>query len=924
MDSTKKASLSDEEEDLEALRLAALQTLKKPSNPNEGSNNDLKNDVRPKRSYRAGMRGQGNYGVKRGRYFGHRGSKNGQFHNRAISSNLISLTPTLPSEPKATKEASNDSKLTLTQDRFNNKADSESGKTDEKCSKFDRYKDSDESEDEDTEDELLRSDSDDDSPLKLTRSDSLEALMQELDDEIQGKTKINSEEKSKGKIKSKRKRVETEQESEKPAPTVESSPKEIEKTLEEPKEVIKSEELATHAEPPKPTSLPKSPELQQPPKKCRRSPPFKREFRDGPRGNPRKFQRVTPPQNNPLPPFMPVPPVYSLPAFAPGVIMNPAPFLDARPISPLHINAETLQNQTLAPLSPRSAAFVLQNRAIIEKRKRSPRRSYSRSPSPRSPRRSVSPRRRSLSPRDPIRKRSLTPIRKRLPSPFRKRSLSPLRKRSPRRRSISPKRRPFSPKQRPISPKAKQNSPKRRSLSPLRRRDRDRKVTAEPTEGASKPKQSIRERLGMKSSKPEEKESTKDKPVEDQSLPEEDKPLDPVLEARKKKFESKEIKIREGVIRLKPKVEDSNIKKQEEKLEETSAPAVKSEDDDVVNEDLLLEDDELELDADHADLFSDEDSATDNEGRFKAKEVSEEKPTAISFNKLTNGAKPELRPERPIESRPRRSRARSRSPRLRTGRKLTEVKSAITQASRSTKSENVHQTSRKKFGVKSERHPKKFERKIEIKIKNPSKYTDREEKEAARAIETGVEVGVGSEHVVDKVEIEDDDDETEIVIENYEGEIENVCSSEGDLRAQLSKKRAEKLQSRTTVSREGVSSRLLQTALKHALPVKKPKKSKKKDLSSGELETIKSLFTADFIASRLQLTVRSKRQVTIYKRKKFPFGFRRSHCRPEGKVPIHLRLGLSYESDLFDTSVPKLKKKSKKRKRIEAEEQHPG
>ena len=43
-----------------------------------------------------------------------------------------------------------------------------------------------------------------------------------------------------------------------------------------------------------------------------------------------------------------------------------------------------------------------------------------------------------------------------------------------------------------------------------------------------------------------------------------------------------------------------------------------------------------------------------------------------------------------------------------------------------------------------------------------------------------------------------------------------------------------------------------------------------------ELSSIKSLFTADFIASRLRLTVRSKRLVRFYKSKELKLGIESS------------------------------------------------
>lgn len=97
-----------------------------------------------------------------------------------------------------------------------------------------------------------------------------------------------------------------------------------------------------------------------------------------------------------------------------------------RPLSPLIIDHEILSSITRAPLSPRSAAFVLQNREILARRKMSPQKS--------SPRRSPSPRR-----------SRLEPVRRRSRSPRFKRSLSP-RGRSPR--SFSPRRRSVSPRNR--------------------------------------------------------------------------------------------------------------------------------------------------------------------------------------------------------------------------------------------------------------------------------------------------------------------------------------------------------------------------------------------------------------------------------------------------------------------------------------------
>lgn len=626
-----------------------------------------------------------------------------------MSSNLISLTPSTPREenkPKGIQESQSDAPLFLPQDRYCNKKtpDSQESKPDEGSSKFDRYKDSDKSDEEDSEDEALKSDSDDDSPSKLVKSDSLEALMQELDDEILGRSKAKEEKTVKVKTKVKRKKesskTETEEELEENESKTEvlTPQKElteivggvIQKKEESPKEKKSSEiskplssKEVLEVKPLKQRPIEKEPQL----KKRRHALPSPQRDIRGYRGKPPNVRR-SPPLLHPL--FLsgsgaiPFPP-NNPPIFATSnLIINPPPLYE-RPLSPLLINAETLQNQTMAPLSPRSAAFVLKNRAIIEKRKRSPRRSYSRSPSPRrrslSPRRSLTPpRRRSMSPRKRSlspRKRSLSP-RKRSLSPTRKRSRSPKRRSvSPKRRSPSPKRRTFSPKHRPLSPKIRSFSPKRTASSPKtrssspRRRDRKGKyafvisriithsyvICLDISENVPKSKLSIRDRLGFKSAtKPEERDS-KEKLQSDLTPRKDDKPLDPILEARKRKFEVGEIKIREGVIRLKPKdeVKPEHVETQKPKaqidIEVAAAPAetivekvLKLQDvreEDILREEALLEDDELDLEA-QVDFFSDEDSGSENEGRFKAKQQIGEKSTVLPVSELMNGAKQEV------------------------------------------------------------------------------------------------------------------------------------------------------------------------------------------------------------------------------------------------------------------------------------------
>lgn len=436
--------------------------------------------------------------------------------NSVVYSNLISLTPRDSLEYATSKRQTKTDSVFLPQSRHNINSQQET-KGDEASSKFDRYRDTDKSEDEDSEEEMLKMDSDDE-PGKLEKADSLEALMQELDDEIQGKAKSKEIDET---------------------PTLDDSESEQKN---EPSKgdsehknyiAVKAEELSTSDEKlmekvDQPTSEQKEPIVtimennnsnkatdststsESPLQKRRHKLPFQRNFR-GIRGRhrdykptPHLFNQQYLPQNGAMHHFPPnIQAVFPNQQFGPPpMIVNPPPFFDM-PLPPLRVDTpQSLQTQMMAPLSPRSAAFVLQNRAIIEKRKRSPRRSYSRSPSPRNRSRSISPRnpvttprRRSLSPRKRStspRRRSLSPLRnrsppllrksspilmwKRSPSPSRKRSRSPRRRSiTPKKRSSSPKRKTFSPKLRNLSPKGRPFSPKRRSASPKKRSTSPRK-----------------------------------------------------------------------------------------------------------------------------------------------------------------------------------------------------------------------------------------------------------------------------------------------------------------------------------------------------------------------------------------------------------------------------------------------------------------
>ncbi|CAH1994532.1 unnamed protein product [Acanthoscelides obtectus] len=1053
----------DDDDDLELLRLAALQTLKRKqeadANNADAQFNQQNQPFENSYNFRGGRGGRN----KRGRFFGSHPSgswsgKNfqGQF-NRPKNPNLISITPVNPeSEPASSS----------------NQQPADGG-----ISKFDRYNKSDKSESESEEE--VEATTEEESPAKLQRANSLEALMQELDNEIQGKPVDGEEEKQKlKKVKKKKRKVSAcdskASDTDKEQPP--SGSTEVHADNEN-KLPISTEDVSSSvpAETEGQESSPKGFQYRKQPRS--RSP--NRRFMHRRRGM-RSFPPNVP-NPPPLPPFghppqfmgpdpqvMPFPP-HPFNPFGPPIIQNPMPhpFFD-RPLSPLGINTESIAATARAPLSPRSAAFVLQNKAIVEKRKRSPRRSYSRSPSrslsrsprrsprrsltpirrmSRSPRRMLSPRRRSLSPRRRSmspRRRSLTPKkrsmspRKRSISP-RKRSLSPRRRPlSPRKRSLSPRKRSVSPRKRSLSPRKRSMSPRRRSplsprrrpLSPLSRRRsisprRKRPVKTRDAKDQEDDKKNVRppihERLGNKSQqKTEDKEKNDEVKEGDESVQkkEEDKPVDPVLEARRRKFESNEIKKKEGIIRLRPKedkskedklVEDEKAKdvnpkeentkvvkqnedkpkeSEETKMKETSSsstvptpvsssatssalepsssitstsetsvtsttPPIPSSTtpegkpkaetkkiDDIPDEFEELErllnaplpelDDIVNPKVD--DIFSDEDSASDNEGRFKAKKTGEKAPPVLSFSKLVNGVKQEIKTEALPDSRPnrrarnydrdRRRRERTTPPKReekpepsrseRTAK--PEMKKAETSEKVSTKQRSTFKTARRSSPVMD----KKFERKIEIKIKNPSKY-EKQTKVKEEMEEKPKPQEEDYSKVEVKKEVESEEDEPEIIIENDSDDDDEVVAesaTKGDLRAQLSKKRAEKLQ---RVPVEEVSSRLLQYALEGAVFKKsKKKKKKEKDISSSELAAISKLVHADYFTRKFCLSFKTERKVMVYKHKSFRvnYGFLR---RPDGKLPIHLRLGMLNDPEVYLEVKPK--RKSRKRKHKEVIEQ---
>lgn len=247
----------------------------------------------------------------------------GQFNHRTRNANLIAVP--LISTDAEDNSVTAATKLVLPQDRYcKSNSTSEEKSEEQQNSKFSRYDNSDsESESDDEEKEIK-------SPKKLEKANSLEALMQELENEIEGKS--GNEEKVK--VKKAKKRVEEVDEKSVVDVKVKEEPKmvnSVRKTVQQPPEVFTP--IPTYVPPPPPV-LP----YYQP--------------------------TVIPPPYNTLPPLV---------HYEPPVRYERIP-------SPLPIDTDLLNTTVTAPLSPRSAAFVLQNREIIERRKR---RSYSRSPSPR-------------------------------------------------------------------------------------------------------------------------------------------------------------------------------------------------------------------------------------------------------------------------------------------------------------------------------------------------------------------------------------------------------------------------------------------------------------------------------------------------------------------------------------------------------------
>ncbi|KAF2883064.1 hypothetical protein ILUMI_23110 [Ignelater luminosus] len=1003
--SINKSPTSDDEEDLESLRLAALQSLKRQVQSTGNGSVPVQNI--PKASCNTKTFGGSKNVIKRGRGFhgGGRPPRNAPY-NRIRNTNLISVQTIEPEQPQDTapdvsrnKKFVDDSvpKLVLPQDRYCNPKPICESKANEASSKFDRYNDSDKSE---SDSESEEDNAEIASPKKLERASSLEALMQELENEIQGDAKpvklpVENVIKPK-KIKKPRKS--------KPDMTdavLVESDENVDKDASECKKVddkvdIKSEskDITQNL-----SSLNKSPARQK------SKSPLKHADMPNIRGSQERpltnnsisqnllvnssvhnvpFLNSTTAVAPPVIPFQQIPytnfsnPVGHMVPFDPSLSYNFAPTAPLggvlndvhsspsqifspnryeRPISPLTIKTDIL-NTISAPLSPRSAAFVLQNREIVERRKKSPKRSFSRSPSPEF-RRSLSPRYRRSNSRP---SRSPSPVRlSRRSSPVRR--LSPSnRKHSPNIRRISPSSQPSSRRNSPHSNRYRLTSPKRPTggirISPKRSRK-------------SPQRTNIRNRLGniSQSNKPEtsspvntEKERRTRKRSRSISLSlspsperfscnnsptskEEDK-VDSVLEARKRKFEGNGNIPTEGIIRLKPQVNRDEVSSSPK----SNSDGQCSEPADTINEESLNDDELLGADDTYIDfnvkvddLFSDEESDNENEGRFKSnRQQTSNDVTVMPFTQLMNGpvknSKNESlskdkqashswekeRRERNYFSKDDRNRGSTRnkstpdrrdrdrnriratdSPRSRSplglqnrdtinDNKYNKGDGSLKDATKSNTENSEKGVSEKrivksslslKIDAKPDRRRQPIvspieNKKIEIKIRNPSKYevdnqnyaiSNKGEEQTKDKKNNSRKVEVADDCLTNEMENSEDfnEPEPEIIIENEEEEGEDVINKTnkdtGDLRAQLSRKRAERQSKLPKL--EGVSSRLLQNALQGAV-FKKSKKSKSKK--------------------------KSKEAAPL-----------------DGKLPIHLRLGVPGNTDVFTDS--KVHKTSRKR-----------
>ena len=773
--------------------------------------------------------------------------------------------------------------LVLPQDRYA-KAGVKDSVESKSINKFNRYNNSDKSESESEYD--CESTSSCESPKKLEKTNSLEALMQELENEIHGeiKTKGKSPDKTmKGKKRKRRDslivvndRSDVKKEKEIPVKTCDDD-KQIDEIL--PEQMVEHIVKKSKSRSPSPpyrsetnvTSSPTTKDIEnsympqkiikepmvlksrsRSPTVLKKSLPYRNNFNTYRNKIPHNvpfmykggtFEQQPFAHNQRIPfeghmrfgqshPFGPPLQVPHVPIDMHNIIILP-PY--EKPVSPLRIKADDVLNITRAPLSPRSAAFVLQNREIIERRKKSPRRSYSRSLSP--PVRY----RRSKSPRDYD--RSTPPLRLKSPFKYINRSRSP----SPNRGKYSPKPQKVldlnkkgdfnAPKERSRSPrKDKYLSPSRDKkfpvlkdkhiASPSRFRKsspyREKRLSPVPDKSIrlssdkkpmsfnqksperslkrsrpTSPKGAVKERLGSKlnfeenaeqstsSFRDEEKLRKKIKrsasPVDEREHSVCD--LDPVLEARKKKFEIKEITSKEGIIRLKPKCE--TIEKPSDDANTGEAAVAEVPEMNKVVSTVTPDDDLDTLSAFVEDTFSDEVSDGEYEGRFKSitSGLNERNVSVIPFSSLLIGSS--VKVENSVKERKSKSSKRERKSRRRSKskspsrEKYDDKLKTVDMTIKTSENKSTKGSKEKYLKMKSFAHREKIpvtvpieNKKIEIKIRNPSKY----ETTSKCDVSSKHEVKPSSKSTVKKDDVlprersvdSESDVEPEIIVDNEE------------------------------------------------------------------------------------------------------------------------------------------------------------
>lgn len=752
------------------------------------------------------------------------------------NTNLISIQTIDHNETKEREEnvCAEVPKLVLPQDRYHKPQVTSNSLKETGSNKFDRYDNSDESES-DSDEQIIK-------PARRERKGSLELLMDALENEINvldGKSDIKAEESVEMNADDANNLPESENvavdennlESSKKSDSV---IKDVEDTLiisENCSDLVQIDNVCSEETKVVHNEKPLSPSLK---------PVYKSRSRS-PQVSPKRMhnsttKRKTPSRSPPARQRSPFENQYKSPYRSPPRKIRYSPAHYPRPLSPLALNTEVLNTITMAPLSPRSAAFVLQNRQIIARRQMSPRRSSSRGRSlsrSMSPKRcKLSPRRRSRSPRfESSRKCSLSPRKKSVsprPSPKR-RSTSPrnYRRRSPNHRSDNKplstarplKRNSHSPLLKHPIHKRLGSRPTSRNVSPhydydrktdvaqgnKRKRDsRSLSLSLSPSPDRNYHRRPLNDTTGhvdIDHKRPRDRDRRKESPVHarnnELNVKVEEKPLDPVLEARKRKFEAPMQIEKNGIIKLKTSRAEEQNESKDNNEEMQQREGSENEENYELREEEGAELDEgiLELNPTIDDLWSDDESDNENEGRFKSStNIQSKHVTVLPFRKLTEKPVPKLpllprdtndhRSDRKHSKRPKNySRKRSRSP-LKSNTNRSESKSYT--KDRSEYSDSVSQRekhsdksseTKSKLKVSSEKirskpvvEEKKKEKTVqevkdetEKKVEVPKRLSP--EKTVSRKVKIQKVPEVMSENTVEN------DDEPEIIMENEEEDL---------------------------------------------------------------------------------------------------------------------------------------------------------